>query len=127
VSADRGDTYLTRFARNDVIDLMGTIVVEKAHIGQAGRLVALVELSNGTSLAWGSNGFFPWDGSVEGLLSAATPKALAAANEIYPLEGFSLLEFGLENADVVFFLGYAIASNPSEIYYSTTPINFRVD
>lgn len=125
-SSDRGDTYKDWFARTDVIDVMATVVVEDAHFGLAGRLHAVAQLSDGTTMIWGSRGFGPWDGSVEDLRAISDPRILSGANEIYLLEDFDLAASGLSNVGVAFYIGYSLESGPSEVYYSGTPIQFHV-
>lgn len=126
VSADRGNSYKNVFARTETIDIMATAVVETAHQGKPGRLHAIIELSDGSALMMTDEGFAPWDGSVE-VLRANALRTLGAANEIYVLRDFDLRANGINNLGVAVYVGYSLDEEPGEVYYSGTPIQFKVN
>jgi len=125
-SNDGGQTFSDYFQRWEVIDVMATVVVEDEHWNKAGRLHVVVELSDGTTLMKTDDGFAPWDWSVEALKTTAV-KTLQGANEIQILKDFNLLANGIGNVGVAMYIGYSLESEPDEIYYSGTPIMFRVE
>jgi len=122
-----GASYQAHFSSNDMIDVMGTVVVEEAHYGLNGRLHAIVVLSDGTNLAWGSRGFVAWNGTVAGLHAVADVQTLDGANELYILKNFSIGESGISGVGVSIFIGYSLESEPDEVYYSGTPIVFNLE
>lgn len=126
VSNDRGDTYKNVFSRADVIDIMATAVVEEEHYGKSGRLHAIIELSDGATLMTTDDGFAPWNGSVEALKTTSAV-TLDGANEIYVLKDFNLAANLISNIGVAVYVGYSLDSEPGDVYYSGTPIQFRVE
>lgn len=126
-SKDRGETYSQVFAPSDVIDVMATVVVESGHQFEAGRLHTVIELSDGTALMRTNTGFQSWDGSVEALRGATSTVELKGANEIYVLKDFDLTANNISNLGVAVYVGYSLDSNPNEIYFSGTPIQFRIE
>ena len=125
-SNDRGDTYKNTFKRSDVIDVMATVVVEEKHFDQPGRLHVVIELSDGITLMKTDNGFAPWDGKVESLKKTSS-MTLSGANEIYVLKDFNLDANQVRNIGVAVYVGYSLDAEPGEVYYSGTPIQFRVE
>lgn len=125
-SNDRGDTYKNVFKRADVIDVMATVVVEEQHFRQPGRLHVVIELSDGITLMKTDNGFAPWDGKVESLKKTSS-MTLSGANEIYVLKDFNLDANQVRNIGVAVYVGYSLDAEPGEVYYSGTPIKFRVE
>ena len=125
VSRDRGLTYDTVFQRVDKLDVMATVVVEERHYHKPGRLHAVVELSDGALLMKTDTGFSAWDGTIEALRTTAV-QPLIGANEIYVLKNFDLGANQVQNIGVSVYVGYSVVEEPGEVYYSGTPIKFRV-
>lgn len=125
-SKDKGKSFTHEFAWFDTVDLMATVVVEDAHYGLPGRLLTIIELSDGTMLMKIGNDFLNWDGSVEAL-RAAPLVTLSGANEMYILENFNLRHNQVSNVGVAVFVGYSLDSEPNEIYYSGSPLQFHVN
>lgn len=125
-SADGGLSYADYFRRADSIDVMATVVVEDGHWNKTGRLHVVVELSDGTTLIKTDDGFINWDGSVQALKTTALTH-LSGANEIYILKNFDLTANNISNIGVAMYVGYSLDSEPEEVYYSGTPIMFRVE
>lgn len=125
-SRDRGANYDTVFRRGDKLDVMATVVVEDQHYNLPGRLHVVVEFSDGSALMKTDDGFAPWDGSVQALKTTALTH-LSGANEIYILKNFDLTANNISNIGVAMYVGYSLDSEPEEVYYSGTPIMFRVE
>ena len=104
---------------------MATVVVEERHYHKPGRLHAVVELSDGALLMKTDTGFSAWDGTIEALRTTAV-QPLIVANEIYVLKNFDLRANQVQNIGVSVYVGYSLVEEPGEIYYSGTPIKFRV-
>lgn len=125
-SSDRGRTFTNTLSHLDTLDLMATVVVEDEHYGLPGRVLTVIELSDGSALMKTDNGFAPWDGSVQALRSTSVI-TLSGANEIYILEDFNLEQNGIRDVGVAVYIGYSLDAEPDEVYYSGAPLQFRVN
>ena len=85
----------------------------------------MVELSDGALLMKTNTGFSAWDGTIEALRTTAV-QPLIGANEIYVLKNFDLRANQVQNIGVSVYVGYSVVEEPGEVYYSGTPIKFRV-
>ncbi|WP_339866996.1 matrixin family metalloprotease [Pseudohongiella nitratireducens] len=125
-SNDRGVSFNNSFRANDTIDIMATVVIEPEHFDKAGRMLTVIQFSDGTALMKTDIGFAPWDGSVEALRSTES-KPLKYSNEIYVLKDFNLKENGVSNTEVSVYVGYSLDEQPDEVYFSGSPIFFAIE
>ncbi len=141
-SADRGETYQSSFSPDDAISVFATVLVEDDHASrtgywqlyyydeaklQEGHLYVLLALEDGSLFAKISDGtFVPVGDSLE-TLPAYQAKNLELTNEIIVFEEFVPNSVGMANQTFNVYIGYALAENPSNIYYSSKPITVHIN
>ncbi len=141
-SADRGETYQSSFSPDDAISVFATVLVEDDHASrtgwwqlyyydeaklQEGHLYVLLALEDGSLFAKTSDGaFVPVGDSLE-TLPAYQTKNLELTNEIIVFEEFVPSSVGMANQTFNVYIGYALAENPSNIYYSSKPITVHIN
>lgn len=125
VSNDSGATQATSgtFAATDSLDVIGSITVDPAHVGQDGSILVLAGLDQGSGISWfmkdSSGAWQAWDGVPANLVANDGPRALTATESISVATGLTGL-----TGNFSVFVGYEIGD---EIVYNGTPITFTVE
>ena len=125
-SNSNGAFYQTRFSADDSIKVNGEIAVAAQDIGEAGFVVAAA-LTGDQVFALNSAGNF-----VERVNNSSPfPKhrtgELRAIETVLMLNAVIPQSLGITELDVDFLLGYGVDSDPSTIFYNSTPIKMVIE
>lgn len=125
-SADGGKTYKSSFTASERIDVDARIAVDPAHVGQSGKVYALIQLSNGTRFGRAASGeYIPVGDDLSQL--AAYRSGLLEVNELLTVaKGLQGEAMGLAGLNFVVYVGYALDSRPYDIHYGADPIRFSI-
>jgi hypothetical protein len=125
-TSDAGSTYRSTFAANEAIDVLGMIAPDPEHVGAKGSLYVLVTLQDGRRFMKDSTGKFvlfppgtlPFIPLRSGTLG--TREILSIAS------GLRGTTSGLAGQTLTVHLGYALDSNPSNLWYGSSPIRIEI-
>lgn len=125
-TADRGLTFPASFEAGQPIDIYGRVIPDPAHVGLPGRVYVLVTLSDGRRFMQTLNGsFVRFTGTLE-QLEPRLASPLRAQESVPIAFNFRGSTLGLAGQTVTIHIGYALASNPTEIWYGREPIRFSL-
>lgn len=125
ITANNGVSYGNQFKSTDKLDIHARVVIDSIHQGKPGFLV-VAAMIEGTVLLLNSNGqFIPFD-SKSGLIPKAKTKILTAQEDLQIAAALVPASLGISNIEVDFSVGYGVDSNPSEVYFHTTPLHLTV-
>jgi hypothetical protein len=125
-TADGGQSYKTSFAATDTIDIKGRIAIDPQHVGKSGRVIVLIRLSNGTSFTRNKDGaYIPFNGNLAQLASYKSGP-LTSLEEIDVARGVRAEGTVLAGLSYAVFVGYALDSQPNDIFYGNSPIRFSI-
>ncbi|MFZ9585624.1 MAG: matrixin family metalloprotease [Pseudohongiellaceae bacterium] len=121
-SADGGLTYRRPFAATESFDVLARLGIDPVHVGQAGHLLVLVRLADGSQFAVAAGGRIqPFTGS-----PAQLPPFRSG-----PLQALEILDIargvqgraaGLAGQQLQVYVGYAPASQPEAVHFGSQPI-----
>ncbi|GJM12262.1 MAG: hypothetical protein DHS20C12_06650 [Pseudohongiella sp.] len=120
-------TFASSFQSHEDIDLTAEIQVEPAHVGSAGEIYVIAEMSGQFFMRMGDDSFLPWDLQLNTLESAITRQSLATTESISILNQIRFGMFYLADTQVNLYLAYGVSSAPQELYFSGTPITIAID
>lgn len=121
-----GASYATYFAANDPIDVRGRIAVDPAHVGRPGRLFVLAVLGDGRRFAQNASGaFVRFTGDVRNLPArrSGTLRSVEEMDIVSDLRGDTS---GLAGQHFGVYVGYALDSSLTDIWYGREPIRFSI-
>ncbi len=125
-STDHGLSFEAEFLSTNSIDVITTVVVEDAHIGEEGRLHVVVMLEDGSLFAKDVEGGFNLLSEATMPLPTAELKTLDVANEHLIFQDLVAADLGITDIELLVFVAYSIEADPSELYYSSTPIRVSI-
>ena len=121
-----GVNYRSSFSAQELIDVKAQIAPVPAHVGLPGSTYVLATLSNGAQYVKNSAGsFVPFSGRLADMV-AYRQGTLAALEKITVVEDLKGGSAGLAGQEIRVYVGYAPASAPNDIYYSSVPIRFSI-
>ncbi|HEY0962926.1 MAG TPA: matrixin family metalloprotease [Pseudomonadales bacterium] len=121
-----GASFTTSFGASQPFDVLGRIVVDPAHVGRSGRLFVLAVLGDGRRFAQNSSGaFVPFTGDI-GSFPVRRSTVLHSTEQMSVVSGLRGDTSGLAGQTVTVYLGYALDSSPTDIWYGKQPIRFTI-
>lgn len=125
-TADGGQTWKSSFTATERIDVNARIAIDPAHVGESGKVYALIQLSNGMRFGRNSSGeYVPVAGDLSQL--AAYKSGLLEQTELLTLAtGLQGEAMRLTGQNFVIWVGYALDSRPYDIHYGADPIRFSI-
>ena len=125
VSKNDHDSYGNVFDPYDSLDIRASIEIDKTHIGQTGFILVAAILSD-QFLMLDSLGQFIDTGFNPDPFVIHKRKTLEAEEEISIVKDLVPAELGIKEIEVNIVVGYGLDSDPSEVYYHSTPINLTI-
>lgn len=126
-SGNNGASYDSSFSSTTAIDVLGTINVDPADVGQEGGLAAVVVVPGLGLFQKVSGGFFlPWNEQI-GTLRPYTRKTLSSQETITVFDDLVGEYSNLQGLDFNVFLGYFPGDDVNDIVYTNTPISFSIN
>ncbi|MCG8415085.1 MAG: matrixin family metalloprotease [Pseudomonadales bacterium] len=125
ITADNGATYSNQFSPTDSLDISAQIRVDIRHRGAPGFLV-VAALLEGQVLMLNADGEFvdvtanPLPAVPFATKTLETFESITIATDLVPAD------LGIQDIDASIVVGYGLDSNPSEIYYHSTPLSLSV-
>ena len=123
-SIDKGLSYVPCVDPLDSVDLESSLVVENNHLGSAGNIYAIAIVGEESYMLVGDV-FHPWDGLIDSL-EPVTTKTLQATETISVLDQVKFGPAGIEQGELVIYIGYELISDTNKIYYSATPLRVNI-
>lgn len=124
-TADRGVTFATNFTQNQNIDVLARIVPDALHVGRTGKIYVLVTVSDGRQFMKNESGqFVPYSGGIANLVPMRTG-VLTESENVSVVSGFRAMP-GLAGQTLSVYVGYALFSDPQQIWYGNAPIRFTI-
>lgn len=125
-SGSNGASYGTSFSSTTAVDVLGTINVDPADVGQEGGLAAVVVVPGLGEFQKVSGGFFlPWNGQAS-TLQPFTRKTLSAQESVTVFDDLVGEYSNLQGLDFNIFLGYFAGNDITDMVYTNTPISFSI-
>lgn len=126
-SGNNGSTFGTSFSSTTAIDVLGTINVDPADVGEEGGLVSVVVVPDLGLFQKVSGGFFlPWDEQV-GTLRPFTRKTLSSQETVTVFDDLVGEYSNLQGLDFQVFLGYFPGDEITDMAFTNTPISFSIN
>ena len=123
-SIDEGLSYVSCFDPFDNVDLDSSLVVENDHVGSVGSIYIVAIVGEESYMLVGDV-FHPWDGLRDSLQPFAT-KTLQATETISVLDQVQFGPAGIEEGELVIYIGYELISDVNKIYFSATPLRVNI-
>ena len=123
-SIDEGLSYVSCVDPLDSVDLDSSLVVENDHVGSAGSIYIVAMVGEESYMLVGDV-FHPWDGLQDSLEPFAT-KTLQATETISVLDQVQFGPAGIEQGELVIYIGYELISDLNKIYFSATPLRVNI-
>ena len=123
-SIDEGLSYVSCVDPLDSVDLDSSLVVENDHVGSAGSIYIVAIVGEESYMLVGDV-FHPWDGLQDSLEPFAT-KTLQATETISVLDQVQFGPAGIEQGELVIYIGYELISDLNKIYFSATPLRVNI-
>jgi hypothetical protein len=126
-SGNNGATFGNSFSSTAAIDVIGTISVDPADVGQEGALVAVVFVPNLGLFQKVSGGFFlPWNEQIDTLFPY-TRKTLSATETVTVFDDLVGEYSNLQGLDFNVFFGYYAGDDITGMAYTGNPISFSIE
>ena len=113
------------FQPTDSLDIDAQILVDPTHVGRPGFILVAAILSD-QFLMLNEEGVFVDTGFNPNPFVPHKLKVLEAAEDIVIARDLVPAELGIEEIEVDIVVGYGLDSDPSEVYYHSTPINLTI-
>jgi len=114
--------YNTQFGSQEAINVVGTIQVDPAHVGQSGRTHVVID---GGALGFfqmdNTGNYVPWDGDVATLSGTSATRPLLAREDLVAVKGLRFADLGITNIAISIYLAYSV-DGTSNLVFSATPI-----
>ena len=125
-TANAGASFDATFTANQAIDVLGLIVPDPQHVGRVGHLYVLAALGDGRQFMLNSSRrFVPFVGGLSNLVPMRSG-ALVAKELVSVISGLKGTTSGLAGQTITVYLGYALDSNPQEVWYGSSPLRFTI-
>lgn len=126
-SGNNGASFGDSFSSTTPVDVMATINVDPADVGEEGALVSVVFIPNWGLFQKVSGGFFlPWNEQVD-TLQPFTRKTLSSQETITVFEDLVGEYSNLQGLSFDVFLGYYAGDDITEMAYTGSPIRFSIE
>ena len=125
-SNSSGAFYQTRFSADESIKVNGEIAIAAQDIGEAGFVVAAA-LTGDQVFALNSAGIFVERANNASPFPKHRTGKLRAIETVLMLDAVIPESLGITELDVDFLLGYGLDSDPSTIFYNSTPIKMVIE
>ncbi|MDY6982056.1 MAG: matrixin family metalloprotease [Pseudomonadota bacterium] len=125
-TSDAGTSFPSSFGPDQGIDIIASITPDPAHVGRAGRVFTIAELSDGRLFAQDANGTFRAFSGDFATLEPRRTGTLRSPERLPVVFGLRGTTSGLAGQTISVYVGYALDSNPSEIWYGSSPIRFSI-
>lgn len=126
-SGNNGVSFGDSFSSTTAIDVIGTINVDPADVGQEGALVAVVAVPNLGLFQKVSGGFFlPWNSQVDTLFPY-TRKTLSATETVTVFDDLVGEYSNLQGLNFDVFFGYYAGDDITQMAFTGNPISFAIE
>lgn len=126
VTINEGASFANTVSPTDEFDVVGRISVDPAHRNKAGFIVIAAIVDDGPILIKNAQHEFLPIPPPGGIIPANIRKTLESEETVDILGNISAAQFGINEIEIRFLVGYGIDSQPNELYFHEEPISLVV-
>ena len=125
IRANNEQSFGNFFQPTDSLDIEAQILVDPSHVGRPGFILVAAILAD-QFLMLNEQGVFVDTGFNPSPFVSHKLKTLEPAEDIVIARDLVPAELGIKEIEVNIVVGYGLDSDPSEVYYHSTPINLTI-